>query len=301
MTISDKVTAALQEVRILILGSEILLGFQFHAVFQPGFKDLPGLNQVLDGLACCLMLLAAILLISPGSFHRLAESGNDTLRLHRVTTVVAALALLPFASCLGIDVFVVGAKLAGAAIGFLVAAVLTLLALAAWFGIEIAQRQVARRRKEDIVVKTSIKEKITTLGTEIRVVLPGAQALLGFQFSAFLSDTFDKLSLLDRTVHFACVVAMTIAVILLMAPAAYHRLATGGEDTREVDRFGSFAMLGAMVFLILSMAGDLYVVLEIVFQSSLTSALAAVAAVCLALALWFVFPIISRRHNVHVG
>ena len=33
--IKNKVQNALDEVRILILGSQVLLGFQFQAVFQP--------------------------------------------------------------------------------------------------------------------------------------------------------------------------------------------------------------------------------------------------------------------------
>jgi hypothetical protein len=245
--------------------------------------------------------LAAILLLCPGSFHRLAESGDDTVRLHRLTTVFAGLGLLPFGICLAIDVFIVGSKFAGAEIGILAAVLLGLFAALGWYGIEWARRRVVRRKIEETIVRTPIKEKIRTLGTEVRVVLPGAQALLGFQFSAFLSDTFEKLTPLGQAVHFGSTIAMAVAVILLMVPAAYHRLATGGEDTREVDRVGSFAMLGAMGFLIFSMAGDLYLILAYPLHSPRTALVAASLTVVLAFVLWFIFPVSMRRRRVKIG
>lgn len=299
--LSDKVTAALQEVRILILGSEILLGFQFEAVFAPKFDALPPISRGLDGLAYGLMLAAAILLISPGAFHRLAESGADTMRLHRLTTRVAAIALLPFAACLGIDEYIVAGKIGDATFAIAGGGLLGAAALIAWYGTGLARKRRTRSRPAEEVMRTPIKEKIRTLGTEIRVVLPGAQALLGFQFSAFLSAAFEQLPGVAKAVHFASVTTMAIAVVLLMAPAAFHRIATGGDDSREVDVFGSYAMLGAMFFLALSMAGDFYVVLRMATGSEPLAIAGPIAALIVAVALWFAFPLLARRRSVPIG
>jgi hypothetical protein len=38
----DKVQTALSEVRTLVLGAQILLGFQYQAVFRPRFEELSG-------------------------------------------------------------------------------------------------------------------------------------------------------------------------------------------------------------------------------------------------------------------
>ena len=40
--LSDKVKTALDETRMLILGVQILVGFQFRTVFEDGFDQLPG-------------------------------------------------------------------------------------------------------------------------------------------------------------------------------------------------------------------------------------------------------------------
>lgn len=298
--LSDKVTAALEEARILILGSEILLGFQFDAVFAPTFDALPAISRELDGLAYGLMLAAAILLIAPGAFHRLAEGGADTSRLHRLTTRMAAIALLPFGACLGIDEYIVAGKIGGATFAIAGGALLGAAAFIAWYGIGLARKRQTRQGYAEEIVPTPIHEKIKTLLTEIRVVLPGAQALLGFQFSAFLSNAFDRLAPSAQAVHFASVTTMAVAVVLLMAPAAFHRLATRGDDSREVDVFGSYAMLGAMFFLALSMAGDFYVVMRMVTGSETLALAAPIAALIVAFALWFAFPLLARR-NVPVG
>jgi hypothetical protein len=44
MKLSDKIKTALEEVRILILGAQILLGFQFRGAFSEvtsGFRAIP--------------------------------------------------------------------------------------------------------------------------------------------------------------------------------------------------------------------------------------------------------------------
>src|SRR5919202_6745806 len=106
MELSKKIKIALDETRMLILGAQILLGFQFRGVFSEGYEQLPSQSRYLDGLALGLMICVVGLLIAPGPYHRIVEAGEDSGRFHRLVTVIADLALLPFALALGIDVFV---------------------------------------------------------------------------------------------------------------------------------------------------------------------------------------------------
>jgi urea transporter len=86
-----------------------------------------------------------------------------------------------------------------------------------------------------------------------------------------------------------------------MAPAAYHRIATGGEDTSDVDTFGSWAMLAAMVFLGAALAGDFYVILGMVMESQAFAAIAAIVALAIAFLLWFGYPCAVRKKGRAVG
>jgi len=49
MELSKKVKVALDETRMLILGAQILLGFQFRGVFGDGYDQLPADSRYLSG------------------------------------------------------------------------------------------------------------------------------------------------------------------------------------------------------------------------------------------------------------
>jgi hypothetical protein len=49
MELSKKVKIALDETRILILGAQILLGFQFRGVFSDGYEQLPTMRAISTG------------------------------------------------------------------------------------------------------------------------------------------------------------------------------------------------------------------------------------------------------------
>src|SRR5258707_10864812 len=106
MKLSEKVKIALEETRILILGAQILLGFGFRGVFEVRFDRLPAYARYADGVAVALLVYAIGLLIAPGPYHQIVEQGQDSGRLHRFATVIADLALLPFALALGLGLFV---------------------------------------------------------------------------------------------------------------------------------------------------------------------------------------------------
>src|ERR1700751_4181703 len=106
MTLSKKMKIALDELRILILGAQILLGFGFRGAFSEKFDELPEYARYADGVGLGLLVWVVGLLIAPGPYHRIVEAGQDSGRLHRFVTVIADLAVLPFALALGIGLFV---------------------------------------------------------------------------------------------------------------------------------------------------------------------------------------------------
>lgn len=150
------------------------------------------------------------------------------------------------------------------------------------------------RQSDEKQGETDLGEKIKTLMTETRVILPGAQALLGFQFIAFLSDGFARLAKPLQLVHFAALACVTLATILLIAPAAFHRVVARGEDREEVDRIGSALMLAALPPLALGVCGDLYIVAYKIGGGGAFAAVVALAALAAFLGLWFVYPMLAR-------
>jgi hypothetical protein len=227
MELPQKIKIALDETRILILGAQILLGFGFRGVFSERFDELPGYARCANGVGLGLLVCAIGLLIAPGPYHRIAERGQDSGRLHRFVTVIADLALLPFALALGLGLFVgteaiFDDSVASAAAGAAGAG----LALALWYGLpQLRKRFVGERERmitrgqSNELADTPLHVKIEQLLTEARVVLPGAQALFGFQLAIVLTRAFEQLPKVSIVVHAASLFLVALAVMMLMAPA----------------------------------------------------------------------------------
>ena len=296
-SLQKKLKAALNETRLLVIGGQILLGFQFHGVFQESFGELSSLARGLDAAALLLMVTTLGLLIAPSMQHRIVEQGRTSERLLRVTGAMAGAALLPFAISLGIDHYIVFERLFGPAAGYLAGAVFLILALVFWYGLEY----LAKRARETPMSKsepeahTPLSTKIEEMLTEARVVLPGAQALLGFQLAVTLTRAFETLPFASKLVHAAALMLVALAVILLIAPAAFHRIAFGGEDSEDFHRIGSRFIVAATVPLAGGIAGDVYVAVGKIAEAQVLGIAAALAVMIVLIALWYAQPYLLRR------
>lgn len=307
--LKDKVKTALDEGRILILGANILLGVQYRSALEKGFDQLPHSSQYLKLGGLGLMLIAIALLMSPGAYHRIVEEGEDTEGVHRFTTRVLDLALLPFALGLGIDFYVATEKLMGRIPGAMAGVAAVLIALFFWYGLEmmrqserepeIKERQAMEDKKEESKSGgTKVKDKIQQVLTEDRMVLPGAQALLGFQFAGMLVEGFEKLPASSKYVHLASLTFVALSIIFLMTPAAYHRIVEKGEETEHFHRFASRMLLIAMIPLALGICGDLFVVVRKVTESITFAITLAAAMLVFFYSLWFGLTFYLRnQHN----
>lgn len=295
--LETKIKHALAESRILMLGAQVVLGLQFAAVFQSRFDHLPDHSRMLDLAAMALLLITCALLMTPVFVHRLAEHGNDTRRFHGVVTRLLSCALGPFAIALGIDLGIAGEKIAGASAGWVLGLGAGGLALVLWIiGEELKAHHEPRYgdRMSDEQTSTPLTKRIEQVLAETRVLIPGAQALLGFQFTIILTDGFERLSPGVQRLHLASLGLMTLATILLMSPAAYHRIVERGEDTERFHRFAGGMLVTAAIPLALAIGLDVAVVIEKVLGDARLAAIAATLTVGLFYGLWFGYPFYSR-------
>jgi TRAP-type C4-dicarboxylate transport system permease small subunit len=281
----DQVDNALDETRMLVLGAQVTLGFQFQAAFQSGFDKLSEQARDLTLIGLVLMLIAVGLLLAPGAYHQIVERGDDSPRLIGFTNGIAALALLPFALGMSIDVYITTSVVLGAAGATAFALGAAAFALFFWYALELVLRRGQGRPPP--MEETDLSTRIKQVLTEARVVLPGAQALLGFQFIAVLTESFTALPPRSQYVHLASLGLMVVAIVLLMAPAAFHRIVEHGQDAPRVHTFASIMLLGAMVPLALGIAGDSYVVVLKVAQSETLAVATAGLALLFFYGLWF--------------
>jgi hypothetical protein len=296
--LGKKIKTALDETRLLILGAEILVGFHLNGAFQKGFPELAPSSRALYAFAFLNMICVVALLITPSMQHRIVEGGHDSVRILRAASRFADCALLPFAIALGIDLYIVVNHRLGAAWGIGIGAGFGALALFFWYVAEWLLRPV--RHKEEPMPsdeETPLDVRVEQMLTEARVLIPGAQALFGFQLAILLTDAFSQLPGSSKAVHTAALCCIALAIILLMAPAAFHRITFAGQDTEQFHRLGSGLIIASALPLAAGIAGDFYVAIAKALDSQpIGMALALVAAATL-IGLWFIYPLVLRARQ----
>src|SRR5215471_3411706 len=146
-------------------------------------------------------------------------------------------------------------------------------------------------RKVSKSEELSLDSAATHLLEECRMVLPGIQALFGFQLVAVFSPGFsEKLSSGEQILHFVAIVLVVISVALVMAPAAIHRQ----HDPFTIsDRFvylASRLLLLSMWPLAVSLCLDVYLIARIIFNSMKLGLLVSASLFILFLGLWVMLP-----------
>jgi hypothetical protein len=136
---------------------------------------------------------------------------------------------------------------------------------------------------------------VTNLLEEGRMVLPGIQALIGFQLIAVFNDGFQQLSPALQLTHLAATLLVALAVLLIMTPAAYHRIAEQGQVSRRFTELASMFIAVAMLPFALGMSLEISIVTNMVTDSTFAAAAAFIFAIVLSTSAWFVFPLLALR------
>jgi Family of unknown function (DUF6328) len=88
---------------------------------------------------------------------------------------------------------------------------------------------------------------------EARMVLPGLQALFGFQMVSIFSARFEMLSSFNQLLHLFALILTTLSIALIMSPASYHRIAEPDTGSAFFVRLISRLIAAAMIPLMISL------------------------------------------------
>jgi membrane protein YdbS with pleckstrin-like domain len=146
--------------------------------------------------------------------------------------------------------------------------------------------------------KASLEAEVELIVEECRMVLPGIQALFGFQLIAVFNPTFsERLPPSGRGLHLAAIVLITVAIALIMAPAAYHRQAERDQVSQYFANYASGLLTIAMVPLLLAIASEVTLVAYVITEVLWASVGLGVLLALVFSGLWFVFPRLRYRHR----
>ena len=143
-----------------------------------------------------------------------------------------------------------------------------------------------------------LKDSVQFALEEARMIIPGIQALFGFQLMAVFNEGFETaLEPAQRAAHLLALLLVTIACALVMAPAAYHRQAEQGCVSVGLLKLASRLIGLGLMPLMLGISLDVYVVAYAVTQHNALSAGLGALSFAVFGGLWFALPRLSRdRH-----
>jgi hypothetical protein len=140
----------------------------------------------------------------------------------------------------------------------------------------------------------SLSQAATYLLEECRMILPGIQALFGFQLVAVFSQTFsEKLNPTEQHLHLLALGLVAVAVALIMTPAAIHRHHGPLHITYRFIESSTRLVLLSMFPLLIGICIDIYLISRIITKSVPYSLTAALSMSALFVVLWFLYP---RNH-----
>ena len=127
------------------------------------------------------------------------------------------------------------------------------------------------------------------------MVLPGIQALFGFQLIAVFNSNFKvNLSNDEQVVHLIALLLVAVAAILVVAPAAYHRQAKHQISEHFIELSSSF-LAWAMAPLALGTCLDIYIVTRVILTSPVYSLVITLFISAIYAWTWFILPKLRAR------
>src|SRR5690348_15148733 len=131
---------------------------------------------------------------------------------------------------------------------------------------------------------------------EARVILPGVQALFGFQTIAVFNERFADLDIDAKLCHVVGLAMVVITIGMIMTPAIYYR-ACVGRVTQHMARVSSLLLRRGVLPLAIGLALEMYTVLFVVSEHRGLSSAATVATLLLFASLWYVLPRLGRKRH----
>jgi uncharacterized protein DUF6328 len=137
----------------------------------------------------------------------------------------------------------------------------------------------------------SLSDSVSHMLEECRMVLPGIQALFGFQLIAVFNSTFwSRLDQVEQLIHYTAIGLVVLSVALVMTPAAYHRQAGFMTVSKRFLIISTKALFWSMYPLMSGILLDFYLIGGLILPSRLLSLLATFCLLCVFTVLWIILP-----------
>ncbi len=131
--------------------------------------------------------------------------------------------------------------------------------------------------------KEQLEREHGELLEELRSLIPGAEVLFGFLLAIRFTGQFGELTTLQEYVYYVTLLATATALVMLLAPAAFHRLRFREGDKELMLRKGNREAIAGTAAIGVAFTGVLFLVTDLVFSIPVA---VVVAAAFFALTAW---------------
>lgn len=141
-----------------------------------------------------------------------------------------------------------------------------------------------------------LDRELLELLNELRVVLPGVQALFAFLLIVPFNDRFATVTGRERGVFVLALLASALSCVLFITAPAFHRLRFRRHDKAQLLRIGNRCAIAGMATLAIAMVAAVFLVTEVLLGDRWAAVLTAGIAVPIALLWWVVPAVFGRDH-----
>jgi len=144
-----------------------------------------------------------------------------------------------------------------------------------------------------------LDRQVSRAEQEARMVLPGIQALFGFQLIAVFNNAFfEKITTSERILHLLAICMTAVSAMLIMTPAAYHRQSEKGFISSYFVFMSSHFIRYSMIALSLSISLEVDIIARLILRTDNIHHIIALILFMTYISMWFVFPKF-RSNRVH--
>lgn len=138
--------------------------------------------------------------------------------------------------------------------------------------------------------ESRLDRELMELLNELRVALPGVQVLFAFLLTVPFTNRFARVSDLQENAYLLALVATAIGSVLLMTPAAYHRIRFRERDKEALIRTSNRLAIAGTVFLAIAMTSAVFLVTDVLFKKTVTGVVTGLVAGCFVV-FWYALPL----------
>jgi len=140
---------------------------------------------------------------------------------------------------------------------------------------------------------TDLQTKTQNALDEGRTLILGAQILLGCLYRSAFEPGYAHFSTVSKCLVACALGLIIVAIVVLMAPAPYHRIVEGGEDTKEFNGYVLSIMKVGLIPFAVSIGLSLYIFVNSVLGRA-WGIMLAVVATGMAVLFWYGLRLLQR-------